>query len=99
MSGQLGLALVVANVLVDQLGLPIPAIPTLVVAGAVAADRHAWGVELFVGSVLACVIADSPGFSPVGMETVMSLLRALDPDSCVSETSSASRAGGRGRCL
>ena len=90
MSGQVGLALVVANVLVDQLGIPIPAIPTLVVAGAVAADRHAWGVELFAGSVLACVIADFAWFLAGRRygNAVMSLLCrvSLTPDSCVSET-------------
>ena len=33
-----GLALVFANVLLEQLGLPIPAVPALVVAGALAAE-------------------------------------------------------------
>jgi membrane protein DedA with SNARE-associated domain len=33
-----GLALVFANVLAEQLGLPVPALPTLVVAGALAAE-------------------------------------------------------------
>jgi len=35
---QYGLALVFANVLFEQLGMPIPAIPTLIVAGALAAE-------------------------------------------------------------
>ena len=35
--GQLGIALVVLNVLLDQIGLPVPALPTLIVAGAIAA--------------------------------------------------------------
>src|SRR5258707_769368 len=33
-----GLALIFANVLIQQIGLPIPALPTLIVAGALAAD-------------------------------------------------------------
>ena len=33
-----GVVLVFLNVLCEQLGLPIPAVPTLVVAGALAAD-------------------------------------------------------------
>ena len=33
--GQYGLALVFANVLIEQIGLPVPALPTLVVAGSV----------------------------------------------------------------
>lgn len=32
--GQYGLALVFVNVLLEQVGLPVPAIPTLIVAGA-----------------------------------------------------------------
>ena len=35
---QYGLALVFANVLIQQMGLPIPVVPTLIVAGALAAD-------------------------------------------------------------
>ena len=58
MFSPIGLALVVFNVLLDQVGLPIPAVPTLVVAGAVAADHHVWGMELFIGAVLACIAAD-----------------------------------------
>jgi membrane protein DedA with SNARE-associated domain len=38
---QYGLALVFANVLIQQIGLPIPAVPTLIVAGALAADALA----------------------------------------------------------
>ena len=90
MFSQFGLALVVLNVLIDQAGLPIPAIPTLIVAGAVAADHHAWGTELFTGSVLACVVADT-GWFLAGRwygNTVMRFLCgvSLTPDFCVSET-------------
>jgi membrane protein DedA with SNARE-associated domain/rhodanese-related sulfurtransferase len=90
MFSQLGLALVILNVLLDQAGLPIPAIPTLIVAGAVAADHHAWGTELFIGSVLACVVADL-GWYLAGRwygNTVMRFLcgMTLTPDICVSET-------------
>jgi membrane protein DedA with SNARE-associated domain len=35
---QYGLAMVFANVLIEQLGLPVPALPTLVVAGALATE-------------------------------------------------------------
>ena len=35
---QYGLAIVFGNVFAEQIGLPIPAIPTLVVAGAFAVD-------------------------------------------------------------
>ena len=42
-----GLVIVFANVLVDQIGLPIPAVPTLVVAGAIAADGGLPLIPLF----------------------------------------------------
>ena len=90
MFSQLGLALVILNVLLDQAGLPIPAIPTLIVAGAVAADHHAWGTELYIGSVLACVVADM-GWYLAGRWYGNSVMRflcgiSLTPDICVSET-------------
>jgi membrane protein DedA with SNARE-associated domain/rhodanese-related sulfurtransferase len=90
MSSQLGLALVVGNVLLDQIGLPVPAVPTLIVAGAVAADRYWWGGELFLGAAAACVVADA-GWYVAGRlygNRVMKLLCriSLSPDSCVSET-------------
>jgi membrane protein DedA with SNARE-associated domain/rhodanese-related sulfurtransferase len=90
MSSQLGLSLVVGNVLLDQLGLPVPAIPTLVVAGAVAAERHWWGAELFLIAVLGCVLADLAWYV-AGRHygnRVMKMLCwiSLTPDSCVSDT-------------
>jgi membrane protein DedA with SNARE-associated domain/rhodanese-related sulfurtransferase len=90
MFSQLGLALVVLNVLIDQAGLPIPAIPSLIVAGAVAADHHAWGTELFIGGVLACVVADT-GWFLAGRWYGNAVMRflcgiSLTPDFCVSET-------------
>lgn len=90
MFSQFGLALVVLNVLIDQAGLPVPAIPTLIVAGAVAADHHAWGIELSVGAVLACVLADMGWFVAgrwYGNAVMRFLCRiSLTPDFCVSET-------------
>jgi membrane protein DedA with SNARE-associated domain/rhodanese-related sulfurtransferase len=90
MSSQLGLALVVGNVLLDQIGLPVPAVPTLIVAGAVAADYHWWGGELFLGAAAACVIADVGWFAAgrlYGSRVMKMLCRiSLTPDSCVSET-------------
>ena len=90
MFSPLGLALVILNVLLDQAGLPIPAVPALVVAGAVAADHHLWGAELFIGAVLACLAADT-GWYLAGRwygNAVMRLLCgiSLTPDYCVSET-------------
>jgi len=44
---QYGLALVFANVLIQQIGLPIPAVPTLIVAGALAADGKFSALAIF----------------------------------------------------
>lgn len=90
MSSQFGLALVVGNVLLDQIGFPVPAVPTLIVAGAVAADRPWWGGELFLGAAAACVIADAGWYVAgrlYGNRVMKMLCRiSLSPDSCVSDT-------------
>ena len=90
MFSQLGLELVVANVFFEQAGLPIPAIPTLIVAGAVAADHHGWGLALFLGAVGACIAADLGWYFAgrrYGNGVMHFLCRiSLTPDFCVSET-------------
>ena len=54
-----GLPLVFANVLLEQLGLPIPAIPTLVAAGALSAGGRLSAGLLLALAVLASLVADS----------------------------------------
>jgi len=103
MFSQLGLALVVANVFLEQAGLPIPAIPTLIVAGAVAAHHYGWGLALFLGAVTACVAADL-GWYFAGRRYgngVMHLLCriSLTPDFCVSETQQRFERWGRNAVL
>jgi membrane protein DedA with SNARE-associated domain/rhodanese-related sulfurtransferase len=88
--GQYGLIIVVVNVLLDQIGLPVPAIPTLVVAGAIAADGHVSLPALFICAVIACVVADS-GWYLAGQKYGIRVLKilckvSLEPDSCVSQT-------------
>ena len=90
MSSQLGLLLIIGNVLLEQIGLPIPALPTLVVAGAVAADYHWWGGELFFAAVFICIATDLAWYI-AGLRfggRIMKLLCwiSLTPDSCVNET-------------
>jgi membrane protein DedA with SNARE-associated domain/rhodanese-related sulfurtransferase len=90
LSGQLGVALVTLNVLLDQIGLPVPAMPTLVLSGALFAGAHGLTAELFAGAALACVVPDA-GWYLAGRRfggRVMKLLCriSLNPDSCVSET-------------
>jgi membrane protein DedA with SNARE-associated domain/rhodanese-related sulfurtransferase len=88
--GQFGLWVVIANVFVNQLGIPVPAIPTLIVAGAVAAGHRASLLAVFAGGVLACLAADSVWYwvgELYGIRVLKTLCRiSLEPDSCVSDT-------------
>jgi len=89
---QYGLLIVGANVLVDQIGLPVPAYPTLVVAGAIAADGHLAAGPLYLLCVIACLLADC-GWYLVGQIYGIKVLKllcriSLEPDSCVSQTQS-----------
>jgi membrane protein DedA with SNARE-associated domain/rhodanese-related sulfurtransferase len=87
---QYGLLIVGANVLLDQIGLPVPAVPTLVVAGAVAADGNLALGPLFALSVSACLLADCGWYligQRYGIRVLKTLCRiSLEPDSCVSQT-------------
>ena len=82
--------LVVANVLLDQIGLPVPAVPTLIVAGALAADGQMPLPALFLGCVLACLAADCGWYligERYGIRVLKTLCKiSLEPDSCVSQT-------------
>jgi membrane protein DedA with SNARE-associated domain/rhodanese-related sulfurtransferase len=87
---QYGLMIVFVNVLVDQLGLPVPAVPTLIIAGAVAADGRLPLAALFALAVAACLLADC-GWYLVGQRYGIRVLKtlckiSLEPDSCVSQT-------------
>ena len=57
-----GLSLVFANVLLQQAGVPVPAEPTLVVAGSLAAKRLMSGAGLVVVTVAAATLADVSWF-------------------------------------
>src|SRR5258706_2993909 len=58
-----GLALIFINVLVEQVGLPVPAVPTLIVAGAAAAAGEISAAAVFGVAVLACFIGDGLWFA------------------------------------
>jgi len=89
----IGLGFVFLNVLLEQLGLPVPAVPTLVVAGAVAASGRMSAPTLYALAVAACALADGTWYfaGRTYGGRVMTLLCqiSLSPDSCVSETQSA----------
>ncbi len=87
-----GLPLVFLNVAAEQLGLPVPALPTLVVAGAlVASGRIAW-LPLLAVAVVASLLADSAWYAigrRHGYRVLATLCRmSLSPDSCVRNTES-----------
>ena len=88
--GQYGLAVVFANVLIEQLGLPVPAVPTLVVAGALATEGALSMPLLFAVALLACSLADIAWYIAgrrYGNRVMKLLCRiSLTPDYCVSET-------------
>jgi membrane protein DedA with SNARE-associated domain/rhodanese-related sulfurtransferase len=90
--GQYGLLVVTLNVLLNQIGLPVPAVPTLVVAGALAGNGGTPLGQLFLAAVAACLLADC-GWYWVGQKYGIRVLKtlckiSLEPDSCVSETQS-----------
>ncbi|CAG0993892.1 putative membrane protein [Burkholderiales bacterium] len=85
-----GVPLVGLNVLLQQLGLPIPAVPTMIVAGAMAATSGLSAPGVFSISVLASVVADLLWFLAgrrYGYRVLKFLCRvSLSPDACVRQT-------------
>jgi membrane protein DedA with SNARE-associated domain len=85
-----GTALVFGNVLLEQLGLPIPALPTLIVAGSLIRDGKLSLAPILTGALVASLIADWIWFE-LGRKYGFRMLRllcriSLSPDSCVSDT-------------
>jgi membrane protein DedA with SNARE-associated domain/rhodanese-related sulfurtransferase len=88
---QYGLALVFLNVLALQLGLPVPAIPTLIVVGAAAAVGERYSVpQVLAVAVVASLIADLVWYAAgrhVGRRVLRLMCRlSLSPDSCVRQS-------------
>ena len=85
-----GLSVVFLNVLFEQLGLPVPAIPTLIVAGALAAAGQLPASGVWALAVGACLIGDSAWYVAgrlYGVRVMKFLCRiSLTPDICVSQT-------------
>ena len=85
-----GVGFVFLNVLLEQLGIPIPAVPTLLVAGALAADgKLPFGI-LLAAVLVATVAADTVWFllgRRYGQKILKTLCKvSLSPDSCVRQT-------------
>jgi membrane protein DedA with SNARE-associated domain/rhodanese-related sulfurtransferase len=85
-----GLLLVFGIVMLEQIGLPIPAFPVLIVAGALGVNGHANWALCLLASVLACLASDYFWFRAgrfYGKRILRLLCRiSLSPDSCVSQT-------------
>ncbi len=85
-----GVLFVFANVLVEQVGLPVPALPTLVLAGALAADGKVSASWALLAAVVASTIADGAWYlvgRRLGRRALRRLCRlSLSPDSCVRQT-------------
>jgi membrane protein DedA with SNARE-associated domain/rhodanese-related sulfurtransferase len=89
---QYGLAVVALNVLLNQIGLPVPVIPTLVLAGALGANGQVPLAPIFLAAVVACLLADCSWYwvwQKYGIRVLKTLCRiSLEPDSCVAQTQS-----------
>jgi membrane protein DedA with SNARE-associated domain/rhodanese-related sulfurtransferase len=86
---QYGLLVIFAFVLLEQLGLPLPALPALVIAGALAAVGELSLPALFGSAVLACLIGDAAWYAAgrrYGNRVLKTLCRvSLSPDICVNQ--------------
>jgi len=89
---QYGLGLVFLNVLALQAGLPLPAYPTLIVAGALAAAGGTPVYQLVGVGVAGALIADTGWYTAgrkFGMRILSTLCRvSLSQDTCVRQTES-----------
>lgn len=87
---QHGLTLVFANVLLAQLGLPVPALPMLIVAGALVGDGTLHILPLALVVVAGSLLGDTPWYFAgrrYGYRVLRTLCRiSIEPDSCVKQT-------------
>jgi len=87
---QYGVPLIGLNVLLQQIGLPIPAVPTMMLAGALAVAGRIDFAAAFAISVVASLVADLLWFwagRRYGYPVLRFLCRiSLSPDTCVRQT-------------
>jgi membrane protein DedA with SNARE-associated domain/rhodanese-related sulfurtransferase len=85
-----GLMLVFANVLLEQAGVPVPAVPALVLSGALVAEGRMSGAGLMAAAVAGCIISDTLWYFAgrrYGLRVLRLLCKiSLSPDSCVRQT-------------
>lgn len=77
------------NVLLQQIGLPVPAVPTLLLAGSLAASTGSLG-QVLAAAVAASVVADWLWYwsgKMFGYRVLAGLCKlSINPSSCVSQT-------------
>ncbi|PXV59856.1 membrane protein DedA, SNARE-associated domain [Dyella jiangningensis] len=87
---QYGLLLVFVNVLVEQAGVPVPAVPTMIVAGALASMERLPLAGVVAVALVACLLADYAWYVAgrhFGGSVMRTLCRiSLSPDSCVRQS-------------
>lgn len=88
MSGATALVLLFANVFAEQLGLPLPSYPALLVAGSLATLGHAgYLVAVLLLALLACELADTLWYLAgrrYGQWLMSTLCRiSIEPDTCI----------------
>ncbi|HXZ96336.1 MAG TPA: DedA family protein/thiosulfate sulfurtransferase GlpE [Burkholderiales bacterium] len=85
-----GLLFVFVNVLAEQIGLPIPSVPALVIAGSLAMDGKISALDAFGAAFVACMIANAIWYVAgwyYGRSTLKLLCRiSVSPDYCVRQT-------------
>lgn len=85
-----GVPLVALNVFLEQIGAPVPAVPTLIIAGALTRSGRMSSTALLLSAVAASLIADWIWFllgRHYGYRVLRTLCRiSLSPDSCVRDT-------------
>ena len=87
-----GLGVVFFNVWAEQLGLPVPAYPVLVVTGALSVEGRYSAITLLGAAVSACLLADLVWYAAgrrYGSRVLRTVCRiSMSPDSCVRQTES-----------
>jgi len=85
-----GVAVVFLIVLVEQAGLPMPAYPLLIIAGAWSAQGGAPFASILAAAISACLVADLCWYlaeQRLGSRVLRAMCRlSLEPDSCVSDS-------------
>ena len=85
-----GVVLVFANVLLQQLGAPVPAFPTMVLAGALSVTGVLSAPAALTAAILASLVADTAWYAAgirYGRPVLSTLCRiSLSPDSCVRQS-------------